>query len=137
MYSEHSRPVFTAQQLYDEILVPTVKTKNQRKAMKKPNPWFQDVWIWDGRPEWDEIFSDIKSREHRDIGVCFCGMALSGPVESHVPQYQHRRGMRVFVAQRLLVNHQTRVRGARASRIYRVRGLERVGAWGISGPWAG
>ena len=80
VYSEaFRRPVFTAQQLYDEMLVPTVKAKNQRKAMKEaesPNR-FQDVWIWDGRPEWDEIFSDIKeNREHRDIGVCFCGMAL-------------------------------------------------------------
>ena len=82
VYSEaFRRPVFTAQQLYDEMLVPTVKAKNQRKAMKEaesPNR-FQDVWIWDGRPEWDEIFSDIKeNREHRDIGVCFCGMALIG-----------------------------------------------------------
>ena len=82
VYSEaFRRPVFTAQQLYNEMLVPSVKSRDQRKAMleaESPNR-FQDVWIWDGRPEWDEIFSDVKeNREHRDIGVCFCGMALIG-----------------------------------------------------------
>ena len=39
----------------------------------------QDVWIWNGRPEWDDVFADIKEhRQHRDIGVCFCGAAVIG-----------------------------------------------------------
>merc|ERR1719421_2836938 len=82
VYSEaFRRPVFTAQQLYNEMLMPSVKSKDQRTAMKNadsPNR-FQDVWIWNGRPEWDQIFTDIKeNREHRDIGVCFCGAAIIG-----------------------------------------------------------
>ena len=82
VYSDaFGRPVFTAQQLYNEMLNPSVKSKDQRTAMKNaesPNR-FQDVWIWNGRPEWDDIFSDIKeNREHRDIGVCFCGAAVIG-----------------------------------------------------------
>ena len=39
----------------------------------------QDIWIWNGRPNWDEIFAEmLKSRQHSDIGVCFCGAPVIG-----------------------------------------------------------
>lgn len=39
----------------------------------------QDIWIWNGRPQWDEIFREMKEqRQHTDIGVCFCGSPAIG-----------------------------------------------------------
>ena len=39
----------------------------------------QDVWCWDGRPNWDQIFAYVKEqRRYRDIGVCFCGTPIVG-----------------------------------------------------------
>jgi hypothetical protein len=41
----------------------------------------QDVWIWNGRPYWDDIFANMKKqRQHPDIGVCFCGTPVIGKV---------------------------------------------------------
>jgi hypothetical protein len=39
----------------------------------------QDIWIWNGRPNWDEVFNEMKAqRQHSDIGVCFCGAPAIG-----------------------------------------------------------
>lgn len=40
-----------------------------------------DIWIWNGRPKWDDIFLSVK--EQRDtstnaIGCCFCGTPVIG-----------------------------------------------------------
>ena len=40
---------------------------------------FQDVWVWSGRPAWDQVFDQVRSgRQHREIGVCFCGTPVIG-----------------------------------------------------------
>ena len=82
VYSSAFRPpVFTAQQLWAEMLAPGTPSSKQAETMKMPDApnRFQDVWIWNGRPEWDDIFSGVQqNRQHRDIGVCFCGVAAIG-----------------------------------------------------------
>lgn len=41
------------------ILRPTISSKGMVNFMKS-NPMapnrFQDIWVWNGRPNWDEIF---------------------------------------------------------------------------------
>jgi Ferric reductase NAD binding domain len=72
---------FTADELYAMMLNPTVESKGQIKKMKKPNPAnrLQDIWVWNGRPYWDEVFEEMaEQRQHPDIGVCFCGAAVIG-----------------------------------------------------------
>ena len=64
------------------MLYPSIDSKNQTQKMKKnpksPNR-FQDIWIWGGRPNWDDIFANMKvERQHSDIGVCFCGAPIIG-----------------------------------------------------------
>lgn len=76
-----SEPLFTADELYGKLLNPTVESKGQIKKMRAPNPAnrLQDIWIWNGRPHWDEIFQEMKEqRQHSDIGVCFCGAPVIG-----------------------------------------------------------
>jgi hypothetical protein len=49
--------------------------------MREPNPSnrLQDIWVWNGRPNWDEVFAEVKEqRQHADIGVCFCGAPVIG-----------------------------------------------------------
>jgi hypothetical protein len=77
-----SKPYFTADQLYMNMLYPTVSSKNQIQHMRK-NPKasnrLQDIWVWNGRPQWEEIFQTMKlERQHSDIGVCFCGAPIIG-----------------------------------------------------------
>lgn len=41
------------------------------------------IWIWSGRPVWDLIYQQVRdegghSKEHTDIGVCFCGAKVIG-----------------------------------------------------------
>lgn len=69
------------------MLNPTVESKGQVKKMKAADAAnrFQDVWIWNGRPYWDEVFKDMKEqRQHSDIGVCFCGAPVIGAVSYYV-----------------------------------------------------
>jgi hypothetical protein len=74
-------PSFTPDQLYHMMVNPTVDSIGQIKTMKEPAATnrLQDIWIWNGRPNWDEIFKDMRDqRQHSDIGVCFCGAAPIG-----------------------------------------------------------
>lgn len=74
-------PSFTADELYAKCMNPTVDSKKQSTKMKNksaPNRC-QDIWIWSGRPDWDDIFCDARdNRIHKDIGVCYCGVAAMG-----------------------------------------------------------
>ena len=62
-----------------------IKTIKSVQRFSTPGPSnetpnrLQDIFIWNGRPEWDIIFSEMKeSRQTSDIGVCFCGAAAIG-----------------------------------------------------------
>jgi NAD(P)H-flavin reductase len=75
------KPNFTADELYAMVLNPTVSSKGQVQRMKdaRPQNRLQDIWVWNGRPHWDDIFKDMKDqRQHSDIGVCFCGAPVIG-----------------------------------------------------------
>ena len=74
-------PTFGADELYKKLLYPTADSKNQFDIMKDPNASnrLQDIWIWNGRPNWDSIFKEASDqRQHPDIGVCFCGTPVIG-----------------------------------------------------------
>ncbi len=78
-------PTFTADELYSRMLNPTVTSKDMITKMKSTTSGalqenrLQDVWVWNGRPNWDEIFAHMKEqRQHSDIGVCFCGAPVIG-----------------------------------------------------------
>ena len=76
-----SPPSFTADELYSAMLNPTASSKSQFEKMKdkRAENRFQDIWIWNGRPDWDSIFAEMKNqRQHADIGVCFCGTPVIG-----------------------------------------------------------
>ncbi|RYH29171.1 hypothetical protein EON65_09455 [archaeon] len=82
-HNEKVTPTFTAEDLYAKMLNPTVESKGQMKKMKEggvnAENRLQDIWIWNGRPNWDEIFREMKDqRQHSDIGVCFCGAPAIG-----------------------------------------------------------
>lgn len=79
----HVVPSFTADELYDAVINPTVSSKGmityKANHPKESVNRFQDIWIWNGRPNWDEIFADMREkRDHSDIGVCFCGAPVIG-----------------------------------------------------------
>ncbi len=82
-YSSNSiQPLFNADKLYELMLNPTVPSKKMVDIMKKggnaPNR-LQDVWVWNGRPDWNQIFADVaEQRQHSEIGVCFCGAPVIG-----------------------------------------------------------
>jgi hypothetical protein len=47
---------------------------------------FQDIWVWNGRPDWDAIFSGVKANEREQraanvgaaVGVMYCGNKIIG-----------------------------------------------------------
>lgn len=74
-------PQFAAEDLWAELMRPKAPASTQIETMRKPNAdnRFQDIWVWKGRPEWRSIFSSVKAqRQHRDIGVLFCGTPAIG-----------------------------------------------------------
>lgn len=79
--NDQHRPLFSADQLYAMMLHPTVSSKDQVEHMQanEAENRLQDVWVWNGRPNWDGIFHEMKDqRQHSEIGVCFCGAPQIG-----------------------------------------------------------
>jgi len=82
--NEKCKPLFTANELYAMMLNPPPgsTSKSQIKKMSEADTAsnrLQDIWVWNGRPYWDDIFKKIAlDREHPDIGVCFCGAPVIG-----------------------------------------------------------
>ncbi len=87
--------------LYGSYLCMYVCRGQIKKMMGDAPNRMQDIWIWNGRPHWDDIFAEmLKNRQHRcrsqtwnlcpqlftyihtyihsDIGVCFCGAPIIG-----------------------------------------------------------
>ena len=45
----------------------------------------QDIWVWDGRPDWDAVFTHVRrfrsganGARFERVGVSFCGAAVIG-----------------------------------------------------------
>ncbi|GMI05932.1 hypothetical protein TrVE_jg417 [Triparma verrucosa] len=79
-----TKPNFKAKQLQEMMTNPPASSKEQvalqngSNSRNAPNR-LQDVWVWNGRPDWDKIFAQNKrQRQHSEVGVCFCGAAVIG-----------------------------------------------------------
>jgi predicted ferric reductase len=73
--------------LATRLLNPTIASKNQSATMANPSTAankYGDIWIWNGRPDWDQLFSKVVKghaglhANSPDIGVCFCGAPVIG-----------------------------------------------------------
>jgi hypothetical protein len=59
---------FSVERLYQEMMNPSVSSKHllttvlQAQKDVKPDNMQQDVWVWAGRPEWEQIFYQIRSQ---------------------------------------------------------------------------
>jgi hypothetical protein len=75
-------PTFNADELFEKLLKPTVSSKEQVERMKEPKGApnrLQNLWVWNGRPDWDQTFRKMKAqRQDKDIGVAFCGAPVIG-----------------------------------------------------------
>jgi len=80
--SETLPPRFTVDQLYAEMYNPSVSSRKQVETMstaKDASNRLQDVWVWNGRPDWDQVFANMaRGAVDPDIGVFFCGAAVIG-----------------------------------------------------------
>lgn len=82
-YSDsYGTPAFSAEQLYSLMKNPKIDSRTQKEQMNSVNTAknrLQNIWIWNGRPNWEIIFTDMKQqRQHPDIGVAFCGTPVIG-----------------------------------------------------------
>ena len=79
-----TKPSFLASNLYAAMLNPVESSKKQvdiqnGSGSRNASNRMQDVWVWNGRPNWDSIFKQNKrQRQHESIGVCFCGAPVIG-----------------------------------------------------------
>jgi len=78
---------FDAADLELALLNPTVSSKQMPSLVADPENGpnspnkFGNIWIWNGRPNWDEIFRFVKDNRQpstNSIGVCFCGTPIIG-----------------------------------------------------------
>ena len=82
-YSDsYGTPGFTAEQLYALLKSPKVDSRTQKEQMSSINTAknrLQNIWVWNGRPQWEIIFADLKEqRQHNEIGCVFCGTPAIG-----------------------------------------------------------
>lgn len=70
--------------LLEHMTHPSVKSRALRETMAHPETApnrYQDLYVWDGRPDWDLLFQQVKAEkvgQERDIGVMFCGAPIIG-----------------------------------------------------------
>jgi hypothetical protein len=75
--TEAHPPTFTVTDLYAEMRNPSTKSKDLKATMasvasagKRPPNNLQDAWVWNGRPDWDQVFAQMKDQAvDPDIGV--------------------------------------------------------------------
>jgi hypothetical protein len=81
---EEFQPTFTADELYRQLMAPTAASRTLTEAMRSvangtgatngahraPPNNLQDVWVWNGRPDWEQVFVMMKQQAvDPDIGV--------------------------------------------------------------------
>ncbi|KAH9247011.1 hypothetical protein BASA81_015442 [Batrachochytrium salamandrivorans] len=77
---------FTEESLMRNLLNPKARSDKQREIQggEAPAPdgtRLVDIWIWNGRPKWDDIFLSVKQQrdpQTSKIGCCFCGTPVIG-----------------------------------------------------------
>jgi hypothetical protein len=76
------QPSFAPEQLYTLMKNPKVDSRLQKEQMSSvasAKNRLQNIWVWNGRPNWDIVFQDMRAqRQHPNIGVCFCGTPVIG-----------------------------------------------------------
>jgi hypothetical protein len=74
------------------MLNPRVSSRTQAQAQalahgseNEPNNKLKDIWVWNGRPDWTQIFKAVGDKtaldnpgKTTDIGVVFCGTPVIG-----------------------------------------------------------
>ena len=84
---------FNDMMLKESILCPTVSTSKYTEFIPRDPKdtlscrhaaranQFLDIYVWNGRPDWDSIFAQVKCFRQpttHQIGVCFCGTPIIG-----------------------------------------------------------
>ncbi len=69
--------------LYHSMLNPGVLSKQQTQAQQPANSDMAEnrlgsVWVWNGRPDWNQIFDQNAKTPYESIGVAFCGTPFIG-----------------------------------------------------------
>lgn len=78
--NEECKPAFTADALYQALMAPTVPSRQLTESMRsvangptngqRPPNNLQDVWVWKGRPDWEQVFAMMQQQAvDPDIGV--------------------------------------------------------------------
>jgi hypothetical protein len=64
-------PIFSIDDLYSMMMKPPVNSSNQIEKMKQeaPSNRLQECWIWQGLPDWDDIFNEVDANRV-DKTVC-------------------------------------------------------------------
>jgi NADPH oxidase len=76
---------YDIERLYESMYNPCVPSKNQTTAQLRENAEMADnrlgsIWLWNGRPDWNQIFDQNKITPYvtTGIGVAFCGTPFIG-----------------------------------------------------------
>jgi len=75
---------FDEERLTRAMLNPTMPSDKQRDiqgTLQGADGRLMDVWVWNGRPNWADIFLSVKQQREPDvrkIGCCFCGTPVIG-----------------------------------------------------------
>jgi len=64
-------PIFSIDDLYNMMMKPPETSSGQIEKMKQETPTnrLQEAWIWQGQPEWDDIFNEVDANRV-DKTVC-------------------------------------------------------------------
>ena len=69
---------FTEEVLLKSLLNPQAPSERQLQFQSQES---RDIWIWNGRPKWDDIFQSVKAKrgpKTKSIATCFCGTPVIG-----------------------------------------------------------
>ena len=69
--------------LYHTLLNPGVLSKQQTTQQRRENADMAEnrlgsLWIWNGRPDWNQIFDQNAATKYEKVGVAFCGTPFIG-----------------------------------------------------------
>eukprot|EP00619_Florenciella_sp_RCC1007_P005822 CAMPEP_0205922576 /NCGR_PEP_ID=MMETSP1325-20131115/14712_1 /ASSEMBLY_ACC=CAM_ASM_000708 /TAXON_ID=236786 /ORGANISM="Florenciella sp., Strain RCC1007" /LENGTH=183 /DNA_ID=CAMNT_0053290609 /DNA_START=27 /DNA_END=576 /DNA_ORIENTATION=+ len=114
---------FDFNDLYNEMKNPSVSSKKQIEMQTNPvgaknRVGGSDTWVWNGRPDWSNIFKHLRDlkNQNREIGCCFCGAPVIGAdLKKNCDKYSSAEGGVVFSLHK--ENFRLPLEGAEAARI--------------------
>lgn len=81
---QYTGDALTPAVLLERMVHPVVKSRALGETMLHPQTApnrYQDLFVWDGRPDWDLLFQQVKAEKpasEKNIGVMFCGAPIIG-----------------------------------------------------------